>query len=76
MSFSGVPLNTYVLQISKVFAVGRGWWLVLVGEGGVSKGGWRLHFRSGVLGLPLPLFIVWEKSLNSMPPAVGAALEE
>lgn len=45
MSFSGVPFNAHVLQISKAFAIGRGWWLVLVREGVVGEGGWRLHFQ-------------------------------
>lgn len=74
MSFSGVPFTACILQASEVFAIGRGWWLVLAGERGGSKGGWRLHFQSGVLGLTL--FIVSEKSLDSVPLAVGTALQE
>lgn len=45
MSFSGVCVNGYVCQASEAFAVGRGCWLLLDGEGVVSEGGWRLRFQ-------------------------------
>lgn len=64
MSFSGVLFNARVLQTSEAFAVGRGWWLVVVGEGVVGESSWRPCFQIWFLRFLLSLFIDWEKSLN------------